>query len=163
MNGTWNESVIRAMLRLNLELQGTAAQSDEFLRESLPINPALFTMTFIGRRLDSEDVGIEQSPCWTSPYMFDIDGSKRAPADLFVPRKQNGQFDQNVAAVCSALGLPVMREDIVKEIDRKSAHLHPDFLESLGKNDPSRNEILRPNLRGLIKHSEPRSQKTSRT
>ena len=28
---TWNESVIPAMLRLNLSFQGTAAQSDEFL------------------------------------------------------------------------------------------------------------------------------------
>ena len=58
--------------------------------------------------------------------MFDIDGSKRAPADLFVPRNKTGNW-KNVAAVCSALGLPVMREDIVKEIDRKSAHLTPTF------------------------------------
>ena len=96
------------MLRLNLELQDAAAQSDEFLRESLPIDPALFATVFLGRVVPVDYVELEESPCWTSPY----------PWPAAPPRAPHGSG----AWLLGGLAVGALRGVVVGEAGKFSAH-----------------------------------------
>lgn len=146
---TWNEHVLTAMMKFNLEFQAELGDLS-FLPESLPLNPDVFTFNLGGVHEKSPEFSTEL-PCWTSPYMQNMRGEPCAPADLIVPRNQDLSYDENTAAVCDVLGLSVAPKQIVAELDSKKRKLHPDFLEGLRRNNPNFDQLFDNQLKDKLK------------